>query len=180
MNRWHHYKQAPLLALEPPLASWLLDRGSLTRRLIEVSGGEFRVQRLEQKWRRPSLSEARALNVRSGQVVLIREVELLCHGKPWVYARTAIPVKTLKRKLGHLKHLGNQSLGSILFRNPRMKRKLFELTRVTPSHLELPASCTRNLSLWARRSLFELHRLPVLVTEVFLPPLAAHAKQVKL
>ena len=65
--------------------SWLTDSGSLTQRLVKLSQGDFRVEVVRQGWMRPTRSEAKALNMRSRQFALVREVQLIGKGKPWVY-----------------------------------------------------------------------------------------------
>ncbi len=180
LNHWQQYKRAPFITINPEIVQWLLDKGSLTKRLIEVSRGDFFVRKLSQSWQRPLLSEARLLNLKPNQVALIREVELVCHGEPWVYARSIFPLKTLSRKLRYLKNLGEQSLGTVLFNHPGMQRTLFEISKLFQQNLSALRNYHTKQSLWARRSQFAISGNPVLVTEVFLPPLALHASKVKL
>ncbi len=101
-------------------------------------------------------------------------------GQPWVYARSIFPVSTLKGKLRHLKTLGDQSLGSVLFKDPSMKRTVFEIAMLAQQSIDALKHCDSNRSLWGRRSKFFLHKKPVLVTEVFLPPLEQYASKVRL
>lgn len=58
LNRWHHYQRNPLVKIDPLWRSWLLDQGSLTKRLISASGGQFQVKKLNQSWQQPTRSEA--------------------------------------------------------------------------------------------------------------------------
>ena len=81
----------------------LLDRGSLTARLIKASDGDFKVQLLEQSWQRPYLNESQLLGINPRHKALVREVLLICHDKPWVYARSVIPHNSLKGRLGFLR-----------------------------------------------------------------------------
>lgn len=161
-TRWYTLKRPA--ATDAPLIwrRWLLDRGSLTQHLVEASRGHFRVDVVRQLWGRPSRSEARALNIDPRQRVLIREVRLLGHDQPWVFARTIIPASTLTGKQRKLNGLGCRSLGSVLFSDPTMKRGPLQVSRLTQSSGEIT---------WARRSLFYLANKPLLVTEVFLPAL---------
>jgi chorismate lyase len=147
----------------------LLDRGSLTERLIAVSDGQFRVEVLRQRWGVARADEARLLGLKPRQAALIREVIL--HGKhqPWVYARSILPAKSLNHSLRHLKRLGNKPLGAVLFSDPHLQRSDIEIARLDPQHLPFGIS----QAVWGRRSVFFLHGQPLLVSEVFLPDFIA-------
>lgn len=140
------------------LRRWLTDHGSLTRLLARASKGGFSVRVARQCFDRPSALEAAALGLKPRQQALIREVYLCGNGAPWVYARTVIPVSTLKGRHRTLKLIGTRSLGSLLFRDPGMRREPLQIARLSDG-------------LWARRSLFHLDDKPLLVCEVFLPAL---------
>jgi chorismate--pyruvate lyase len=147
---------------------WLLDQGSLTQRLLQVSNGAFRVQRLQQGWQLPLPSERRRLGLANRQLALVREVALLCHEQPWVFARSVIPQLTLRGPLRRLRQLQNQSLGALLFQDPLLGRSPFELA-VLPGHSAYISSGLRQeASAWARRSRFEIQGKQMLVSEVFL------------
>ncbi|GGK61791.1 chorismate--pyruvate lyase family protein [Amphritea balenae] len=141
---------------------WLLDSGSLTQRLIQASKGDFRVEVVRQLWGRPTRSEARELGIPHRQMALIREVQLIGNGQPWVFARTIIPASTLTGKQRELNYLGSRSLGTVLFKDPTMQRGALQISK-----LRLLSGET----VWARRSRFLLSGKPLLVAEVFLPAL---------
>lgn len=152
---------------------WLLDKGSLTQKLMLKSGGKLRVQVLQQHLQKPSLSEQRALGMVSSQWAVVREVIL--HGQyegnptPWVYARTVIPLNTLHGPLRRLHYLGNKPLGEQLFTDPTMRREPVEVAKL--HRQQLPASLPEFQSTWGRRSVFRLSGKPLLVSEIFLPQL---------
>ena len=73
---WHAYKRTPNISISLNMRGWLLDRGSLTQRLIKLSGGNFRVKVLKQNISTPALSETRALKIPLRQKALIRQVFL--------------------------------------------------------------------------------------------------------
>ncbi|NJM13556.1 MAG: chorismate lyase, partial [Synechococcaceae cyanobacterium SM1_2_3] len=101
--------------LSPPgLADWLLNSGSLTRRLRLHCQSRFQVRVLGQGWGRPMADEARALGLRLGAWAWIREVQLLGDGQPWVFARTLIPADTLRGRGRRLTRLGTRPLGEVL------------------------------------------------------------------
>ncbi len=155
------------------MEGWLLDRGSLTSRLVRASEGEFRVRLLRQGWGRPLYSESQLLHTRRAEVALVREVELLGHGTPWVFARTLIPASSLRGSARRLANLGSKPLGAVLFSDPGMRRGPIQIARLQPRH-PLFAAATSSLEqkpaeLWGRRTLFYLAGKPLLVNEIFLP-----------
>lgn len=160
-RRWTTLRRAYGLRASYHWHSWLTDNGSLTQRLVQLSQGEFAVQVVRQQWGLPSRSEAQALGMKTRQMALIREVQLIGKGEPWVYARSLIPAKTLTGAQRRLRYLGNRSLGSLLFRTPGMRRGPLQICKLGQDEQ----------ALWARRSVFYLQDKPVLVCEVFLSPL---------
>src|SRR5690554_2832230 len=92
--RWYLPRCLHSQGVTPPraLRPWLLDQGSLTAKLVARSGGDFRVQVLRQTVARPLLSEQRLLGMAAGRQALVREVLLLGHGEPWVFARSLVPL----------------------------------------------------------------------------------------
>ncbi len=155
---------------------WLLDRSSLTLRLQNACNGQFRVEVISQKMEPPMLSEARALSRPPQELALVRQVRLLCNDQPWVFARTVIPLTSLRRGLRQLALLGNRPLGAVLFADPTMSRSAVEVARLGQGKrlfaravADSPAEAKE---LWGRRSVFTLQGQPLLVSEFFLPPLA--------
>ena len=161
-NRWITLRRPYHQVAPTEWYSWLVDSGSLTQRLVKQSHGDFKVEVVRQGWFLPTRSEAKALNMRSRQFALVREVRLKGNGKDWVYARSIIPATTLTGRQRQLRMLGNSSLGHLLFSDPSMKRGPLQI-----SHLKL----NDGRKLWARRSVFFLSNKPLLVCEVFLPEL---------
>ncbi len=151
------------------LKSWLLDTGSLTKKLVSLSQGNFRVQVLQQSLQRPRLSECRALKISSRRWAVVREVILYGNSTPWVYARTVIPLSSLKGELRRLHDLGNRPLGGALFSDPSLRREALEIAPVLRQHL--PTCPLSAKPAWGRRSLFLLKRKPLLVAEIFLDDL---------
>jgi len=156
----------PHYTLPSTLKTWLFDPGSLTQKLIAKSNDHFHVEVLQQKIERARLSEYRTLKLRTQRWTVVREVILHGNKVPWVYARTIIPLSTLKGKLRRLHYLGSRPLGGALFADPSMRRKGVELARIRSNHL--PMNSRHLKPLWGRRSLFVLNNKPLLVGEVFL------------
>lgn len=146
---------------------WLMNPSSLTRRLQAASQQTFRVERTDQQILKPALNEASLLGMHSQQYALIRQVILYGQEQPWVFARTVIPLSTLNAGNRHLMRLGNRSLGSVLFKYPHIRRAPIQITR---NNNRFTADF-----IWGRRSIFEIHQAPLLVTELFLEPFAGHS-----
>lgn len=141
--------------------SWLDEPGSLTVRLVGEARGAFAVRVIWEGWGLPALEERHKLGLRAGRYALIREVELLGHGVPWVRARSILPAACLSGKGRRLRHLGNRSLGGLLFKDPTLVRGPIEI-----APLKHPGG-----RVWARRSRLYYHGKPLLVAEAFLPAL---------
>lgn len=167
-TRWQPYRFYRQ-QLPPATRAWLLDQGSLTRRLIRASAGDFRVQIVRQQWLAPRAHERRLLDMAARETAIVREVLLLCHHQPWVFARTVIPASTLRGRLRHLRKFAARSLGEMLFRDPSMHRCEFELASIDGYSTELPAAVRHRQLSWGRRSRFELDGRPLMVSEIFLP-----------
>ncbi len=167
--RWREYRQVPNQVLAAPWRHWVLAPGSLTKRLILASGGDFRVQVRQQHWARPWPSEQRALGLAPGQLALVREVALLGQGEVWVEARTLIPATTLRGPRRRLANLGTTPLGAYLFKCRSMRRGPLQIAARPAGHDNLAPA-------WGRRSLFYLAECPLLVSEFFLPALLPHER----
>ncbi len=159
---WRQFRRVPSVHLPRRWRSWVLDKGSLTQRLIRCSRGDFRVQVNTLRWGVPHLNERCALGMAEREVALIREVDLICQGRAWVCARSVIPVSTLSGDERQLKYLGTRPLGAFLFRSRSMQRLPIEIARL---------SRTDGIVIYGRRSVFLLHGKPLLVNECFLPAL---------
>jgi chorismate--pyruvate lyase len=155
----------------------LLDPASLTRRLQQVCG-RFRVQVYRRGWARPSLDEARALDLRAGAWAFVREVHLFCDEQPCVFARTVIPRTTLQGKYRRLTRLGNRSLGAVLFADKTLCRSDLEIAVIGERQaLFTPATVLSSVKpgkIWGRRSLFHLSNRPLLLSEIFLHDMSGY------
>lgn len=149
-----------------PYRDWLLDPGSLTRRLIRESGGHFRVQVLRQGFLPAHAVERHELGLAPREWPFVREVALLCHDTPWVFARTLIPAITLQGPARALTHLGSKPLGAVLFNDPLVRRGPIAVSRLAAAQLGQPWA--EEGEIWGRRSCFYLADLPLLVSEYFL------------
>jgi chorismate--pyruvate lyase len=157
---WRCFRRVPESALPRNRRAWVLDAGSLTKRLVKVSHGDFAVRVTFQGWGYPSRDEMKVLKVPVRQKALIREVELLCFGVVWVTARSVIPHSTLSGAEKQLQFMGNRPLGAFLFKARTMHRQPIEVSMPISKHLK---------GVYGRRSVFLLHDKPLLVSELFMP-----------
>ena len=182
---WRTYRNWQRDQWNPMTQDWLLDRGSLTKRLIEASQDQFSVACLWEGWKKPLLHEQQQLNLRSQESAFIRMVALKGRDQVWVLARSVIPRTTLQGSLRVLCHLGNRPLGAFLFSQPHFKRSHLQIGRPHLLKMTKPGSRPKSIHEsihestqdgWARRSVFTLHQRhqkpqSLLVSELFLPQL---------
>ena len=168
INHWRGPAQLPR-----PLREWLANPGSLTARLVDKSSGKFDVKVLRQVIGRPGPNECAALGMRTSDLALIREVILRGNGRPWVFARSLLPLASLTGELRHLRKQNNRPLGAFLFSQPHLMRSPLEVARIRPEHGYVPPELSGSTVLWGRRSVFRLRGKPLLVSEVFLPDFVA-------
>lgn len=174
---WFPGRRSRARDLPAGLADWLLDPGSLTRRLRGLCGDRFRVRVLRQGWARPGRDEARVLSLRPATWAWTREVQLLCDERPWVFARSLIPARTLRGRGRRLTQLGTRPLGQVLFTDPGVHRGPVEIARIVTGQ-RLHQRAFAGLAeppdaIWGRRSVFWIEESPLLVCEIFLPDLPA-------
>ncbi len=171
--------------LRRPLGSaafkpWLLSPGSLTKRLQQHSQ-QFRVQAISQKRQPSRLSETSLLRLPARRAALLRDVLLHCDDQPVVFAHSVLPVNALAGGWRQLPSLGNRSLGSTLFADPRTCRTRLQFKKLYSGHflykLVGASQAAVQGPLWARRSVFRLQGRAILVTEVFLPAVLALQEQ---
>lgn len=166
------------LALDPRLADWLSEPGLLTTRVRSVAGDSLRLKVVRQELGTLS-GEQRARLGAAADNCFVREIELCVGRRPWIYAQTLVPDGTLSM-LPWLAELGDTSLGEMLAALRDVTRNDFEYADLSPAHpvceraqRDLPPDARTTLP--ARRAIHGVRGLPILVQEVFLPALAAHA-----
>jgi len=160
------------------MRDWLVTPGSLTARLVAHSR-QFRVQKLRQASAVCLADEAAALGLARPQRVWEREVLLRCDGRPAVYGHTVVPMRASAHDWPLFSALGERSLGTTLFHDPRVRRGRLEFARIRPGHplltrarAALKAEPTAELVddiYYARRCVYRRRQGLLLVTEVFLP-----------
>lgn len=127
--------------------------------------------------RTPTRDEAFLFADHGRSRVLVREVYLCCDDTPVVFAHSVVRPRDVRGPWKALAGLGSRSLGSRLFTDPRVERCPLHQKKLNRGHelhaRALIAAPDVHGALWARRSLFTLHKSPILVTEVFLPGILA-------
>jgi chorismate lyase len=155
---WHNASE---IALSPRLAPWVMEAASLTARLKRHCQ-QFRVQVLQEQ--RAVLPPFLQPLLPATQQAQVREVILWCNEQPCVYAQSWLPLDTLNI-LRPLADLGERPLGDYIFQHQDLSRGAIEVAEL---QLRLPQLALTSSCL-ARRSVFQLQQLPLLVAEVFLP-----------
>lgn len=169
--RWHHHINH--VRVPQHLRHWLIEAGSLTSKLIAHSS-TFRVQRIYQHTDACWADEYAALSLNKVGKVHTREVLLHCDDMPVVYAHTVLPLYSNARQWPRFKSLGEKSLGSTLFNDPKVERGPLQFARLPLNHPAMRrVQCLTQHKfcqpLFARRSLFFRFGGVMLVTELFLP-----------
>jgi len=151
---------------------WLLDRGSLTRR-IQARCAAFSVRHVQQQYGVAMPSERHMVALKHHSRALLRDVFLYCNDTPLVFAHSVLPAASLHGNWQSLGRLGSKPLGAMLFSNPRVRRTPLCFKKLNRRHALYRLACAAlpnpPASLWARRSVFYMESRPILVTEVFLP-----------
>jgi chorismate--pyruvate lyase len=157
------------------MRDWLTTPGSLTARLIAHSR-QFRVQKLRQAGNVCLADEADAIGLARPRRVWEREVLLRCDGQPVVYGHTVVPMSASASDWPLFSALGERSLGTTLFYDPRVTRGALEFARLRPGHplvARVHAALGRNApardTYFARRCVYRRRQGLLLVTEIFLP-----------
>jgi len=171
---WREATETLRRRLPPRAQDWLYDRCSLTSRLQRACGsGSFSVSVLSQQRRRPLADERRLLGMREHEYALIRQVYLQCDGQRWVYARTVVPLRSLRGRGRRLASLGNRPLGAMLFADRSVRRGRMQVARLSVGdHVfdrAVAGLAVIPEHIWGRRSLFHYAGRPLLVNEIFLP-----------
>tara|TARA_B100000029_G_scaffold3498_1_gene4188 strand:- start:972 stop:1499 length:528 start_codon:yes stop_codon:yes gene_type:complete len=142
--------------LSDNLKSWLTETSLLTYRIKE-SGHKYNVEVL-----RESLSSTPTLlkNKNDADQNYIREIALSINNDACILAQTLVPNSTLELNRW-IESLGQQPLGERLSMMPKVSRSAFEY-----AYIELS-----EISIWIRRSSFDIDDALIWVAELFLPAL---------
>lgn len=158
-----NWQPAATADIPAALAPWLLEPASLTARL-KAHSHSFHLQVLQENQAiLPDFLKS-SFTHPIGQC-LRREVLMFCNDQPAVYAQSWLPQATLQQ-VQALSALGEQPLGELLFQFADVTRSPIEVCQLPVLSSTLPLA---DGVYWARRSLFTIVGVPMLVAEVFLP-----------
>ncbi|MEX1993106.1 MAG: chorismate lyase [Steroidobacteraceae bacterium] len=168
---WSERLEAFTPRADAAAAGWLGEPGLLTVRLRACCKGQTGLV-LIAEIEAPLASEDVVVLKAAGSAAFVREIELTCDGRPWVFAQTLIPQATLARQRW-LSSLGRSALGERLAAVPGIVRGPLEFARLCAGHRLFHRALRERPDppafLWARRSWFAIDGDRLLVQEVFLP-----------
>ena len=139
--------------------NWLLDKGSLTEKLVAHSNDNFAVRVLSQRWALPLLHEATQLNIPLHLAVRVREVELHIYDKSVVFARSIMPLKIYLQERHTLQNIGTRPLGQLLFRDGKI--------RVSKRNVAVYRSANHK-TIYGRSTPYQYYGNEILVSEYFI------------
>lgn len=172
-NQWHVLNSANRYLIPEVIRPWLIETGSLTKKIKSLCIDEFSVQLISQTVRVITTDERQLLQLSLGNKVIVRQVYLLCGNTVVVYARSLIPVLALHDRFASLDKLGEQPLGEKIFSDPQLERGQIEWVLINAAN-PIYHTVTRHLvdkptHISGRRSLFYGAKKPILISEYFLP-----------
>ena len=137
------------------IISWLNEPGSITSRIKSFSN--FRLKLL-----RDGPGEVNAaeddLIISNYQENNIREVVLYSDKEPFIYAKSILPLETIRLGLGALGNLKENPLGDILFSNPEIKKKYMLFAKFE----------SNKKIFYGRKGIYTFKGYPLSVCEIFL------------
>lgn len=171
------WRVAPLPGFSPDQKDWLTRGGSLTAHLRTLGVVAVRVTReaVAQAW----TDEYAALRLPPRAPVWVREVVLSVDGTPFVAAHSVAPLAASAGIWQAMRRLRTRPLAELLYSDSSVSRSALVSRRLSARH-PLYRLAAREIegaaphALVARRSVFERHGAPLMVTECMLPALWAH------
>ena len=120
LGNWKREKKLYSLNYSTRLA--VIDNESLTKRLSRVKDNNFRIKVQDQR-----LEYSKSINefidcVQARSIGVYRSVRLESKGFKNVYAKSFLPVKSLKGKERYIRILGSRSLGSYFLNTKRFRK----------------------------------------------------------
>jgi len=172
-----HWRATPMPGFTVHQKDWLTRGGSLTAHLRTL--GEVEVHVTREAVDLPWADEWAALGLHSHARAWVREIVLVVDGVPFVAAHSVTPLAASRGVWQAMRSLRTRPLAELLYSDSGVSRSALVSRRVNARHAlhGLAASATRGPvphGYVARRSVFERHGAPLLVTECMLPALWAH------
>lgn len=153
------------------ITPWLQSTSRLTDLLKEKSG-DANVIVLSESFKESGWWEKYVFSCPS-ELSFYREVVIKSHHHPCWFARTIIPASSFNRHKDIFSRFQKESLGDIIFSEPRIERVSLMAAPLDASFIEyhwLSSDLTENLpSTWMRRSVFAIDgRVAFYLVEIFL------------
>lgn len=154
------------------LLPWLMHTsGSLTKKLKEQTG-DAQLQLLQQSWSRAAYWDKQVLGLDNSQLFK-REVIMYSNHRPCWYAKTIIPENCYFADEAFFNQLQQGKLTTLVFDEPRVKRKKLFHYAITSQCLEYfwvdAFNPSKESPLWLRFSIFEfLESQEFYLIEIFL------------
>ena len=174
-----HWRVAPLPGFSAAQKDWLTRGGSLTAHLRALGAVAVRVTR--ESVALPWTDESAALGLAPRAPVGVREGVLSVAGVPFVAAHSVTPLAASGGVWQATRRLRTRPLAELLYSDSSVARSALVSRRLTERHplyrlaaREIAATGLSPHALVARRSVFERHGAPLMVTECFLPALWSH------
>lgn len=154
------------------LKGWLLHVNHLKQALTQPDR-PIDLVLLQQQYGMLPIEEAALLQSEQG---LIRQINLTAHGCALVYGRTIIPAPTYQAFKQQFDSLGERAIGEILLHNKEQVRRTPLEAGMIAVNSDLYQEASQHQFtapdfLWGRRSQFYMQDYPLLITEIFIPPL---------
>ena len=149
---------------------WLTDKRSLTKKLESYFDENIQVRCVLKGFGKPLPHERRVLNKQNKQIgrmsVFVREVQISLAGETIVIARTVMLNQALTGRHRCIYKLMHQSIGKILFSDPRWQRYWSAFGAVPLS--DPSAVIKKPRKIYGRQSIFIFRKKELLITEFFL------------
>ncbi|KMQ80866.1 Chorismate--pyruvate lyase [Candidatus Burkholderia pumila] len=164
--RW---RIAPPASLPDAEKDWLTRGGSLTAHLRTLGHVKVEVMReaVDHAWR----DEWRAMNATPRTPMWVREVALKVDGVPFVVAHSIVELAHSTGVWQSMRRLRTRPLAELLYSDSSVSRSVLVNCRVTARHPLHRLARDTSKTLVARRSVFERHGAPLMVTECMLDAL---------
>ena len=137
------------------IISWLNEHGSITSRIKSFSN--FRLKLLRDGPGEVDTFED-DLVISNYDENNIREVVLYSDEEPLIYAKSIIPLETIRLGLGILGNIKEKPLGDILFSNPEIKKKYMLFAKFE----------SNKRIFYGRKGIYTVKDFPFSVCEIFL------------
>ena len=137
------------------IISWLNEPGSVTSRIKSFS--DFKLRLLRDGPGEVDAAED-DLIISNYEENNIREVVLCSNEEPLIYAKSIIPLETIRLGLGVLGNIKENPLGDILFSNPEIKKKYMLFAKFE----------SNKKIFYGRKGIYTVKGYPFSVCEIFL------------